>query len=89
MCYSECSTIEYNSVDKVFMVSTRKKRQSNRWIFSHVDDFDQDITLGNASSGSQENSVVKEGTIDRVFTAGTSSKNGECESMSLMKVRRK
>ena len=57
------------------MVSTRKKRHSNRWHLSQVDDFDQHITLGHAASGSQENFVVNEGTNDLDFTAGTSSKN--------------
>ena len=55
------------------MVSTRKKRQSNRKLLSQLDDFDQDMIIGNAASGTQENFVVSEGTNDRDFTVGTSS----------------
>ena len=54
------------------MVSTRKKRQSNRRLLSQLDDFDQDIIIGNVVSERQENAVVNEGTNDRVFTVGTS-----------------
>ena len=50
------------------MVSTRKKRQSNRRFFSQLDDFDQDIIIGNAASDRQQNLVVNEGTVDREFT---------------------
>ena len=57
------------------MVSTRKKKQSNRRLLNQLDDFDQDIILGNAATGTQENSVVKEGNNERDFTAGTSSNN--------------
>ena len=55
------------------MVSTRKKRQSNRRLLSQLDDFDQDMIIGNAVSERQENVVVNEGTNDRNFTVGTSS----------------
>ena len=54
------------------MVSTRKKRQSNRRLLSQLDDFDQDMISGNAVSERQENTVVNEGTNDRDFTVGTS-----------------
>ena len=55
------------------MVSTpRKKRQSNRRLLSQLDDFDQDMVIGNAVSERQENTVVNEGTNDRDFTVGTS-----------------
>ena len=54
------------------MVSTRKKRQSNRRLLSQLDDFDQDMIIGNAVSERQENVVVNEGTNDRNFTVGTS-----------------
>ena len=54
------------------MVSTRKKRQSNRRLLSKLDDFDQDMIIGNAASERQENTVVNEGTDDRDFTVGTS-----------------
>ena len=57
------------------MVSTRKKRQSNRRLLSQLDDFDQDMVFGNAASERQENIVVNEGTNDRDFTVGTSSNN--------------
>ena len=57
------------------MVSTRKKRQSNRRLLSQLDDFDQDMIIGNAVSERQENVVVNEGTNDRNFTVGTSSSN--------------
>ena len=54
------------------MVSTRKKRQSNRRLLSQLDDFDQDMIIGNAVRERQENAVVNEGTNDRDFTVGTS-----------------
>ena len=56
------------------MVSTRKKRQSNRKLLSQLDDFDQDMIIGNVVSDRQENIVVNEGTIAQDFTVGTSSK---------------
>ena len=55
------------------MVSTRKKRQSNKRLLSQLEDFDQDMIIGNAVSERQENVVVSEGTNDRNFTVGTSS----------------
>ena len=54
------------------MVSTRKKRQSNKSLLSQLDDFDQDMIIGNAASKRQENVVVNEGTNDQDFTVGTS-----------------
>ena len=57
------------------MVSTRKKRQSNRRLLSQLDDFDQDMIIGNAGSERQGNVVVNEGTNDRNFTVGSSSSN--------------
>ena len=57
------------------MVSTRKKRQPNRKFFSQLDDFDQEMNIGNAASERQKNFTVNEGTNDRDFTDGTSSKN--------------
>ena len=54
------------------MVSTRKKRQSNKRLLSELDDFDQDMIIGNAASQRQENVVVNEGTNDQDFTVGTS-----------------
>ena len=64
------------------MVSTRKKRQSNRRLLSQLDDFDQDVTIGNAASERLESFVVKEGTEGRDFTVGTSiNKTAVNESM--------
>ena len=62
-----------NSVIKTNMVSTRKKRQSNKKFLSQLDDFDRDMIFGNAVSERQENAVANEGTNDRDFTVGTSS----------------
>ena len=57
------------------MVSTRKKRQSNRRLLSQIDDYEQEINITNAASERQENILVKGSTNDRVFTVGTSSSN--------------
>ena len=57
------------------MVSIRKERQSNRRLLSQLVDFDQDMIIGNAASGRQENVVVNEGTNGRDFPVGTSSNN--------------
>ena len=46
------------------MVSTPKKRQSNRRLLSQLDDFDQDMIIGNAVSERHENIAVNEGTSD-------------------------
>ena len=46
------------------MVSTRKKRQSDNRLLSHLDDFDQDVIIGNTASERQENVVVNEGIND-------------------------
>ena len=54
------------------MVSTHKKRQSNKRLLSQLDDFDQDMIIGNAVSERHENAVVNEGTNDRDFTVSTS-----------------
>ena len=50
---------------KMNMVSNRKKRQSNRRFLSQLDDFDQDMVIGNAASERQANFVVSEGTNDQ------------------------
>ena len=55
------------------MVPTRKKRQSNRRLFSQLDDFDQDMIIVDTVTERQENTVVDEGTNNRDFTVGTSS----------------
>ena len=57
------------------MVSTRKKKQSNERLLSQLDDFEQDMFIGNAASERQENIVVNEGSNDRDFTVGTFSNN--------------
>ena len=57
------------------MVSTREKRQSNRRLLIQLDDFDQDMIIGNAVTERQENVVVNEGTNDQDFTVGTSTSN--------------
>ena len=54
------------------MVSTRKKRQSNKRLLSQLDDFDRDVIIGNTESERQESVVVNEGTNDQDFTVGTS-----------------
>ena len=57
------------------MVSTRKKRQTNKRLLSQLDVFDQDMIIGSAVSERQENVVVNEGTNDRDFTVSNSSNN--------------
>ena len=54
------------------MVSTRKKRQSNKRLLSQLDDFDRYMIIGNAVSERLENAVVNEGTDDQDFTVDTS-----------------
>ena len=68
------------------MVSTRKKRQSNKRLLSQLDDFDQDMIIGNAVSERQENAVVNEGTNDRDFTVSTSN-NGSVVNESTVNVK--
>ena len=68
------------------MVSTRKERQSNRRLVSQLDDFDQDMIIGNAASEKQENTVVNEGTNDRDLTVGTSN-NDSVVNGSAMSVK--
>ena len=50
------------------MVSTCKKRRTNKRLLSQLDGIDQDMIIGNAASERQENVVVNEGTNDRDFT---------------------
>ena len=57
------------------MVSTRKKRQSNRRLLRQLDDFDQDFIFGNAANERRDSTVVNESTNDRDFTVGSSSNN--------------
>ena len=42
------------------MVSTRKKRQSSRKLLNQLDDFDQDMIIGNSSSARGENVVFND-----------------------------
>ena len=53
------------------MVSTRKKKQSNRRLLGRLDDFNQDVNIGVVASEERENTVVNEGSSDRDFTVGT------------------
>ena len=57
------------------MFSTRKKKQSNRRFLGQLDDFDQDMIIGNAFNERQEITVANEGNNDRDFTNGISSNN--------------
>ena len=70
------------------MVSTRKKRQSNKRLLSQLDDLDQDMIIGNAVSERQDNVVVNEGTNDRDFTVDTSNNdsviNGNAMSLKTL-----
>ena len=68
------------------MVSTRKKRQTNKRLLSQLDDFDQDMIIGNAVSERQGNVVVNEGNNDREFTVSNSS-NNTAVNESAMKVK--
>ena len=54
------------------MVSTLKKRQSNRRLLSQLDDFDQDVFIGNAMNNRQEDTTTNKGTADQEFTVGNS-----------------
>ena len=65
------------------MVSTRKKRQSNKRPLSQLDDFDQDMIIGNAVRERQENAVVIESTDDRDFTVGTSNNDSVINGNSI------
>ena len=49
------------------MVSTRKKRQSNKRLLSQLDDFDRDMIIGNAVSERLENAVANEGTDAKIL----------------------
>ena len=54
------------------MASTRKKRQSNKRLLSQLDDFAQEMIIGNAVRERQGNAVVNFGTKDRDLTVGIS-----------------
>ena len=57
------------------MVSTHKKKQSNRRLMIQLDDFERDLIIVNTASERPENNVVDEGTNDHDFNVGTSSDN--------------
>ena len=57
------------------MVSTRKKKQSNRKLLSQLDDFDQDVVIGEAASNGQQSVRVNNDTADRDFTANDGGSN--------------
>ena len=57
------------------MVSTCKKRQSNRRLLSELDDFDQVICFGNTVSDRQRIATVNEGTGDQEITVGNHENN--------------
>ena len=65
------------------MVSTCKKRQSNKRLLSQLDDFDQDMIIGSGVSERQENAVVNEGTNDRDFTVSTSNNDSVINESTL------
>ena len=75
MRYCYYRDFKCNGVCKSNMVSIRKKRQTNRRLPSQLDDFDQDIFIGNAASERQVNIIVNESDSDRYFTVCTSSDN--------------
>ena len=54
------------------MISTRKKRWSNKRLLSQLDDFDQGVFNGNAINSRQENTTVIEGSADQENTVGIS-----------------
>ena len=68
------------------MVSTRKKKQSNKKLLSQLDDFDRDMIIGNDVTERQGSVVVNESTDDRYFTVGTSI-NGSVVNGNAMRVK--
>ena len=57
------------------MVSTRKKRHSNKRPLNQLNDFDEDEFIGNTVSDRQENATVNEGTSDHEFNVDASGSN--------------
>ena len=54
------------------MLSIRRKRQSNRRLLGQLDNFDQDITIGNLMSNKRKDVTVNEGTVDQEVTVNNS-----------------
>ena len=52
------------------MVSTRNERQSKRRLLSQLDNFDQDIIIGNNASDKQEDTTDIQGTSDQELNVG-------------------
>ena len=57
------------------MVFTPKKRQSNRKLLSQLGDFNQDVIIGDATNGRQQNIVVNDDTVDQALTANNNGNN--------------
>ena len=72
------------------MVSTRKRKQSSKRLLSQLDDFDQDMIIGNTASESEEGIVVNGSTNDRDFITSTSSNNsaGKGNAMNVKTLER-
>ena len=49
-----------------------QEKESNRRLLNQLDDFDQDIIIGNTISNKQEKAAVNEGTCDQEYTIDTS-----------------
>ena len=56
------------------MVSIRKKQQ-NRRLFCHLDDFNQGFVNGDGVSCGRQNVVVNSGSVDRAFTTNSNVSN--------------
>ena len=63
-----CYCYKCNSSNKLNMVSTRRKGRSKRRIFIQLDNFDQDVILGNVAISMHENAVVNENPVDQEIT---------------------
>ena len=57
------------------MVSFCKKRQSNRRLFCHLNDFDQGIFISNTMSDRRKNATVNEDTGNQEITVGNLENN--------------
>ena len=68
------------------MVSTLKKKRSNRRLLSQVDDFYQNFLIGNTIRDRQQNATVNEGTIYQKFTVNIYGSDSAANE-NLVKVR--